>query len=314
MPSNLRVDFNDSIVETKEYNFAFTVPSVPNFPEEEPSRYVVYLPETPLLTDINKMPAISGLTRIIDRLPFAGEFRTVDSISRLIPHRLEFNQAQANAALTCHFYGIGSPINAGDILTEENVQNKIGYYNSKNNVSTRQYIFNQDDHPNLLAAIQALDTNTKTIFLKNGTYSIPNAVLDFSAKNILELKGESRDGVKIVLSGQGGITGNEEVISNLTLLFNSDIGSNQYLLNNFNECIHVNILPNNHTTKVGIGIQLCKKVQDCKVDYLNKGYDQSKRMRDNEALSNCTTKYNLCYADNGTSYPVANTPNGGFNI
>lgn len=110
LTANLRVDFDDSIIELKEYNHEFTVPSTPNFPELQPSRYVVYLPEVPLLSDETKLPTISGLERITGRLPFAGEFRTVDAITRLMPHRLEFNQAQAGQTLTCNFFGIGGVI------------------------------------------------------------------------------------------------------------------------------------------------------------------------------------------------------------
>lgn len=313
MPYNLRVDFDDSIIEIMEYNFSFTVPSTPNFPEIQPERYVVYLPETPLLTDANKMPTISGLERITGRLPFDGEFRIVDSISRLIPHRLEFNQAQAGDALICHFYGIGSPVNPKEIITEENIQNKAGFYNSKNDVSIRQYIFNQDDNSNLLASIQALDTNSKTIFLKNGNYSIPNGALDFSTKNILEIRGETKNGVRIQISGIGSIAGNEKIIQNLTLLFTSNVGASQNLLSNFNECNDIIFLPDSHTSKVGIGMYACKQIKYCEVDGLNIGYSQGKCMHRNKA-SACTTPYSSCYADNGTSYAVANTPNGGFNI
>jgi hypothetical protein len=125
--ADLNADFDDSI-EVTEYNnglgYEFTAPSSPNF---RGNRYAVYLPQIPYLKDVTKMITVVSktdsaysLARIEGKQPEDGEFRTVDADNseiRLVPHRLEFNAAQAGQTFIAYFWCYGSIYTLG-LLTK----------------------------------------------------------------------------------------------------------------------------------------------------------------------------------------------------
>lgn len=86
---------------------------------------------------------------------------------------------------------------------------------------------------------------------------------------------------------------------------------------NIKEC-YVKNLEHGKAAGASYGIISSARVIDCVSEdcigaNIGYGYYNSKRMRGNQGSGNKTSTYNTCYADSGTSYPVADTPNGGFN-
>lgn len=74
---------------------------------------------------------------------------------------------------------------------------------------------------------------------------------------------------------------------------------------------------NNSGGTVGRGFYGCQSVTNCISDQnwggLGYGFVSCKKMIQNKGFGNTTATYNGCYADSGTSYATADTPNGGFN-
>ena len=112
----LNVDFDNTLTPFL-YNgtgsFAITVPASPNFPASSPTRYVVFLPCVMFLSDVSKIPAIAGLTRV-ETSPGNGNFRTIPASAYdtyLLKDAIEFNSAQAGSSYTVtNLYTIGSTI------------------------------------------------------------------------------------------------------------------------------------------------------------------------------------------------------------
>lgn len=112
----LNVDFDNTLTPFL-YNgtgsFAITVPASPNFPASSPTRYVVFLPCVMFLSDVSKIPAIAGLTRV-ETSPGNGNFRTIPAAAYntyLLKDAIEFNSAQAGSTYTVtNLYTIGSTI------------------------------------------------------------------------------------------------------------------------------------------------------------------------------------------------------------
>ena len=121
----LNLDFDNTILPFLyggAGEWTFKVPSAPNFAG---GRYVVYLPCAMVLTEVDKIPQISGFTRIEEAVPSVGEFRTIkaeDYATLLLKDAIEFNSADAGTTLTItNLWTVGSTVSpdVGDSYTDD---------------------------------------------------------------------------------------------------------------------------------------------------------------------------------------------------
>jgi hypothetical protein len=121
----LNVDFDNSILPFLyggAGTWTFKVPSAPNFMG---GRYVVFLPGAMVLSEVDKIPQISGFTRVEGAVPSAGEFRTieVDNFEEyLLKDAIEFHSSAAGSTLTItNLWTMGSTVapDIGDRYTDE---------------------------------------------------------------------------------------------------------------------------------------------------------------------------------------------------
>jgi len=121
----LNVDFDNSILPFLyggAGTWTFKVPDTPNFMG---GRYVVFLPGAMVLTEVDKIPQISGFTRVEGSVPSAGEFRTieVDNFEEyLLKDAIEFHSSAAGSTLTItNLWTMGSTVapDIGDRYTDE---------------------------------------------------------------------------------------------------------------------------------------------------------------------------------------------------
>lgn len=178
MKINPNIDFEDEfdIDNLEEITWTFTVPSTPNFLT---NRYVIYLPQIPYINEnySSKYPTIEGLYRVEGKQPSAGEFRTVaagtsteELVTAQIPHRIEFNEAQAGQTFTIVFWGgIASNINIDDINNLEIAQ----YLNGGGQNYQEVPAYNQDG---TIDTVVLKDVDGNTVTTLKFTYNTDGSV------------------------------------------------------------------------------------------------------------------------------------------
>lgn len=86
-------------------------------------------------------------------------------------------------------------------------------------------------------------------------------------------------------------------------------GSGFYVCTNLTNCIGTG-----DGATLGAGFHFCSFITNCKgfgTGLIKHAYSNCKNMQQNKIGDETT--YDTCYSDSGTGYPVADTPNGGFN-
>jgi hypothetical protein len=121
----LNVDFDNSVLPFLyggAGTWTFKVPSAPNFMG---GRYVVFLPCVMVLTEVGKIPQISGFSRVEGSVPASGEFRTIEASNfeeYLLKDAIEFHSSAAGSTLTItNLWTMGSTVapDIGDRYTDE---------------------------------------------------------------------------------------------------------------------------------------------------------------------------------------------------
>ena len=248
----------------------------------------------------------------------------------------------------CPTWGLGAMLNGtlSDILSRSSPMTQddaTRYHNGDDAVDSQQKSATPVPHSivtrdangginasNMFAYDLVIDSNAKLaawaasgtwekVLIKKGTWTLASGGVDLTAR-----------GTKCVI----GEPGSKLVFSSATsgLSYTSVPTTKEYRMDGvtvetdntsdavgFDSCTNItNCTGTGNGTGNGYGFDRCTNIINCtgtgtgNGDGAGVGFDNCKKCQQNTATGS-TAKYNTSYADAGTAYPCADTPNGGFN-